>query len=231
MNYTLDEFGNYIGHYDDYIYEDGIMNNDLYLSEKIKILWILKETHGKFNVKNYWGRKIYLQNNEPFNKNKQYTWKSAAKITYQILNGCNTDNPLELAACLERIAIINLKKTPGKEKVNKEYHNELKNDNNRTIFIEQIKRINPDVIIGANTLNKIKQKEIPFRNGERIYLNKFSDDLQFMEKNSCFCFSNKLFINPYHPSHPMDKNEYVKVVVAAFHEWMKIKDNCPLFEW
>ena len=80
-------------------------------------------------------------------------------------------------------------------------------------------------------LGKIKQKEIPFRNGERISLNEFTEKTKIMEKNSCFCFSNKLFINPYHPSYVMDKTEYVNIVVAAFKNWMKIKDNCPSFEW
>lgn len=236
----IDEFGNYSGTYEGKTYEDGIMNNDLFSSEKIKILWILRETHRNFNVKNWWGRKEYLiKNLNPFDSEKEkgskiYTWKPVARISYQILNGYESNDDYELAASLEHIAIINLKKTPGGKKVNKEYYAYLKDENNRKIFIEQIKKINPDVIICGNTLNQIKTSEINFRGDtEKIKqeLSKHSTNEKYMKKNSYFCYSNKVFINPYHPSYVMDRDEYVKIVVKAYQNWQEIKKDCLIFEW
>lgn len=241
MNDCIDELGNFSGtDSKGRKYEDGIMNNDLYSSEKIKILWILRETDGYFNPKDWWGQKKYLINNSnPFDSknkkgSKRHTWEYVARITYQILNGSESNDDYELAACLERIAIINLKKTPGPKKINKEYYEYISDENNRKIFVEQIKRINPDVIICGNTLNHIKTSEINYRGDlskTKHKLSELSSNKETMKKNSYFCFSNKLFINPYHPSYVMDKTEYVKIVVAAFQKWMKIKDNCPVFEW
>lgn len=235
--FTLDDFGNYYYKNEDHVYEDGIMNNSLFCSEKIKLLWILRETNGNFNPKNWWGRKEY--ENEKLNsfdgvKKKgslRHTWESVARISFQILNSFESDDDYELAACLERIAIINLKKTPGKEKTNKEYDEYLSKECNREIFVKQLKRINPDIIICGNTLNNIKSSEINYRKGKRIVLNTFSDNSKFMKRNSCFCFSNKLFINPYHPSNVMNKNEYVKIVVSAYQNWLKIHNKCPVFNW
>ena len=132
---------------------------------------------------------------------------------------------------MERVAVINLKKTAGNANINEKFYEYLKLQENRNIFIEQIKRINPDVIIGGNTLNFIKSDEIAFRQGKRIRLNKFSANTDFMKRNSCFCFSNKLFINPYHPSHIMNKDEYVEVVVKAYRHWLKIRNECTVFNW
>lgn len=241
MSDLLDEFGNYSKtDSNGRTYEDGIMNNDLFCLEKVKILWILRETDGNFNPKEWWGRKKYLNNNlNPFDSenkkgSKRHTWEYVARITFQILNGFESNDDSELAASLERIAIINLKKTPGEEKINSEYYEYLRDENNRKIFIEQIQKINPDIIICGNTLNHIKTSEINYRgdiNKTKYKLSKLSTDRKGMKKNSYYCFSNKVFINPYHPSYVMDKKEYVKIVVAAFQNWMKIKEKCPFFEW
>ena len=53
----ITEYGNYISEDPDYKYEDGIMNYEVFKNEKIKILWIIRETHGKFNPKKWWGDK------------------------------------------------------------------------------------------------------------------------------------------------------------------------------
>ena len=149
------------------------------------------------------------------------------------MNDKKTNNDIELASAMERVAIINLKKTAGNAKINEKFYEYLKIQENRNIFIEQIKRINPDVIIGGNTLNFIKSDELSFRQGKRIFLNnkEISENKSFMKKNSCFCFLNKLFINPYHPSHIMNKDEYVEVVVKAYRHWLKIRNECTVFNW
>ena len=200
-----------------------------------KILWILRETNGNFSPKDWWGNKSYKDSN-PFDSKRQkgskwHTWETIAQICYQILNDKKTNNDIELASAMERVAIINLKKTAGNAKINEKFYEYLKIQENRNMFIEQIKRINPDVIIGGNTLNFIKSDELGFRQGKRIRLNSFPDNTDFMKKNSCFCFLNKLFINPYHPSHIMNKDEYVEVVVKAYRHWLKIRNECTVFNW
>ncbi|MBR0098732.1 MAG: hypothetical protein IJP90_03345 [Treponema sp.] len=229
------EYLNAIGNYSNGKYEDGIMNPFLFKSCSPKILWILRETNGNFSPKDWWGNKSYKDSN-PFDSKRQkgskrHTWEPIAQICYQILNGKKANNDIELASAMERVAIINLKKTAGNAKINEKFYEYLKLQENRNIFIEQIKRINPDVIIGGNTLNFIKSDEMSFRQGRRICLNSFSDNSTSMKNNSCFCFLNKLFINPYHPSYVMNKDEYVKIVVAAYRNWLKIRNECSVFEW
>ena len=236
MNYTLDEFGNFSrtdskGRK----YEDGIMNTSLYSLEKIKILWILRETDGPFNPKNWWGRKNYLNKNlNPFDSDnekgsKRHTWEPVAKICYKILNNKETKNEYELASALERIAIINLKKTSGGSKITKEFTETVNKQENRDIFITQIKRIKPDVIICGNTLNKIKASEINFREVKGI-----SFSSKAMKKNHYFCFKNVVFINIYHPSNTSIKEEeYIDAAVEAYQYWMNNKDteNWPVLDW
>ena len=241
MNNYIIEHGNYKT--DDY--EDGIMDLALFSETSPKILWVLKETHGKFNPKKWWGDQEYLQwpitpfdrkpNSESDNKikknTKKATWEPIAKSVYQILNSKSTDDVLELANALKHIAIINLKKTPGKETTGKDFYEDVNKTENRAIFLEQIRTIDPDVIICGNTLNMIHKNEIDYRVGKRISLSKFSSDKKTMERNSCFCFKNKIFINPFHPSYVMKKEEYVKIVVGAYKKWLEIKEDCPVFKW
>lgn len=234
---TITEYGNYI----DEKYEDGIMDISSFSSAPIKILWILKETHGKFNPKEWWGDQKYLQwkNIRPFDREpdkngkskagtKKSTWEPVAKISYQILNGKKTNDEFELAKALKQISIINLRKTSGKEHTTKEFYDDIKKTENRLIFLEQIRKIDPDIIICGNTLNLIHNDEIAYRKGDRHCLSK-----KKMKNNSCFCFKNKLFINPYHPSYVMNKDEYVDIVVGAYNNWLSIKnsDDCPFFNW
>ena len=231
----ITEYGNYIADDPDYKYEDGIMNYELFKNEKIKILWILRETHGKFNPKGWWGDKNYLEKKiEPFDSkdkkgSKKDTWEPVAKICYKILNNKETKNEYELASTLERIAIINLKKTSGGSKITKKFTEALKNQENRDIFIIQIKRIKPDVIICGNTLNKIKTSEINFREVKGI---PFSS--KTMKKNHYFCFKNVVFINIYHPSNTSIKEEeYIDAAVEAYQYWMNNKDTekWPVLDW
>ncbi|MCR4735001.1 MAG: hypothetical protein K5829_08370 [Treponema sp.] len=247
----ITDFGNFIDEIiideKKYKYEDGIMDIPSFSSAPIKILWILKETHGPFNIKKWWGDQKYLQwkNITPFDGEpgangqrkvgtKKSTWEPVAKISYQILNGKKTDDKFELAKALKQIAVINLRKTFGKKHTTKEFYEDIKKPENRLIFLEQIRKINPDVIICGNTLNFIHNDEIAYRNKrERHYLSEFSKDKEKMKNNSYFCFKNKLFINPYHPSYVMNKDEYVDIVVEAYNNWLSIRnsDDCPVFEW
>ncbi len=243
----ITDFGNFIDEIiidgKKYKYEDGIMDISSFSSAPIKILWILKETHGIFNPKEWWGDQKYLQwkNIKPFDREpdesgkskegtKNATWKPVAKISYQILNGKETNDDLELAKALKQIAVINLRKTFGKKHTTKEFYEDIKKPENRLIFLEQIRKINPDVIICGNTLNLIHKDEIAYRDVNGRKLSEFSKDKEKMTNNSYFCFKNKLFINPYHPSYVMNKDEYVDIVVEAYNNWLSIKnsDDCPV---
>lgn len=241
MNNYIIEHGNY----KTADYEDGIMDFSLFSSISPKILWVLKETHGKFNPKKWWGDQEYLQwpispfdrkpnpvSEKKIKKNsKKATWEPVARSVYQILNGKSTDDVLELANALKYIAIINMKKTPGKESVEQEFYEYVNIPENRAILFEQIRTIDPDVIICGNTLNMIHKNVIDYRIGKRILLSEFSSDKKTMGRNSCFCFKDKIFINPFHPSYVMKKDEYVKIIVGAYKNWLEIRDDCPVFKW
>lgn len=105
----LTESGNYTS--SDQKYQDGIINPDIYGKEDIKILWILRETNGNFNIINWWGNKEYLEKGiNPFDRNKvikgtkRPTWEKVAKVCYKILNGIDCKDDFELAECLQRVA-------------------------------------------------------------------------------------------------------------------------------
>ena len=77
----ITEYGNYISEDPKNKYEDGIMNYELFKNEKIKILWILRETHGKFNPKGWWGdKKYYNEKINPFARKKDGKSKKTQKV-------------------------------------------------------------------------------------------------------------------------------------------------------
>lgn len=63
-------------------YEDGIIDFELFQKAKYKILWILKETNGKFSIE-------YFKNADGLDKGK---WKNIAKINSLILDGKQSSN-------------------------------------------------------------------------------------------------------------------------------------------
>lgn len=227
----LDHNGTYSKTIDDYLYQDGIINPEIFKNEKIKILWILRETNKKFNLINWWGNEEYLQEKiNPFDRDKKHkgtkrsTWIPVARTCYNILNKKDSTDDQELAQCLKRIAIINMKKTPGTSKITRKFFAYVRDNDNQDLIIEQIKRIAPNVIICGNTLNYFDSNKLPYRSDEKIKLSAFSKNGRTMKQNSCFLFKNLVFINPYHPSYVMNKDEYVNIVVKAFNHWNEDKD-------
>ncbi|OHX64320.1 hypothetical protein [Flammeovirga pacifica] len=194
---------------------DGVVNPELYLNAKFKILWILKEPHDPSG--GGWS------SNEAFNNLESWasqpsTGKNLLKkvnyATYGILNNfmewgdlpeINQKNDVWKA--LKNIAYINIRKLPG-ESSSDERVISTAYAKHKDLLLHQIDTYQPDIIIGGNTLchfyNDLKLDEIPpVKMGERIY----------------YPTKEKIFIDAYHPSYVMKEEEYVDNIILAVKDW------------
>lgn len=199
-------------------YEDGIINLELFNQQKYKVLWIMKETNGKFNIVSC------FKNYKKYKKGVWKTWKNVERISSYILNGL--ENRSSKIDALHKIAILNLKKTPGcsstKMKNFSEYYKSSENAKIRKIIQEQIKNIKPDIVICGNVL-QLLNKQLNYKNSKCI------EKLENMKNKNMYCFNNVLFINAYHPCYPIrskyiSSDQYCKSVENAFNNWLEIKE-------
>ena len=204
-------------------YEDGIIDLKLFQKAKYKILWILKETNGKFSI-------AHFKNATELDKGKWKTWKNIAKINSLILDGKQSSKS-EQTDYLRQTAIINLNKTFGKSstkmKTFKKNYLCPENEKTRLIVQEQIKNIRPDIIICGNTLNLLS-KQLNFRESIKI------EPIPYTKKNNMYCFSNVVFINAYHPCYPtyrpitLPSDKYCEAVVNSVNKWIEWKKTMSL---
>jgi len=190
---------------------DGIIDTALYKKIKPKILWILKETNdsggGDWDLREFLSDKGKLTNYD--------RWKSTYGLVIRVSYGIIMRFPPfsiidsevdEHIDYLKKIAVINVNKLPGDSqitlsKLKKAY------DKFKDILIQQINFINPDIIIGGNTLHlfynnlNIKESEV----------NKNYHSTHFTMKD------NRLWIDAYHPgqtqiTHKQYYNEIMDIV-------------------
>lgn len=211
-------------------YEDGIINSDLYSIAKQKILWILKETSTDFNV-----RSFYRKEN-CFTGNKSRTFKPVAECAHMILYNNFSDNNALLSKTMQEIAIINIKKTPGKKKSN---NKELKTSyaDHKDLIISQVALINPDIIIFGNTIQYL------FSDIKLVNCNKFGytfskedPDLPVSigtDKHKYYMYSNKLLISTWHPNRRitgLTNSIYATAIGKAYTNWLNVRDSTGYFE-
>jgi hypothetical protein len=172
---------------------DGIIHPETYRKSPIKILWILKEVNDKDG--GCWDLRAFLGNKDSL---KTYSkWKSTIglviKVSYGILNDFpdfkEADNTRdERINVLRQIAVINVNKLPGDTRTNfktlkyafKEFEPYL---------INQINEINPQIIIGGNTLWLFRKIfNISDSEAEKLY-----PSLWAFEKDG------RLWLDAYHP--------------------------------
>jgi hypothetical protein len=129
--------------------KDGAVNLCIYESEKIKILWVLREPNGK----NFDFMK-YLQDPRVYPKWKR-SYGLILKTSHAILNDSTKDElrypyPKDVPALMSRIALVNIKKTGGGAISN---HKKLLEYalNHADSFKKQIQELAPDLIILAGT--------------------------------------------------------------------------------
>jgi hypothetical protein len=191
---------------------DGIVSEELYLSSKYKIMWMLKEPYGdggyklgtdllipkrRHEVINYWIPAMHLMTYVTFGLlyNKHYEEMDSIK-----------NNP-EMSEVLTRIAWVNINKTPGKTKSGdmiKEY-NFWKN-----LLFTQIKTYSPDILIFGGTFQHFKND----------WENNFSSLPELKRKNftKYFIKNNMIVISTYHPAYPeayhkVDSKDYINDII------------------
>jgi len=175
---------------------DGITNIDKYLKARKKILWILKEPNDGKDVKS-WDQREFHQNIKKY-PNWKRTYKLIVKCSWGILNEIESYNKTEkednITDVMHEIAFINLKKTSGGSnssysEIEKYYIEDKEN------ILDQIKNINPEVIINCTRLEDVSKDLL-------------ADD-NFM-KNECFYVGKKdntIVIHAFHPNNRKIKHE------------------------
>lgn len=207
---------------------DGIINIEKYVKSPIKILWILKEVNDTdgYNQRVAFNDLVeqIIKTKSLSNSNRKYWWPTMDPIIYisfQILNDFLrwedvdyiTDN-YKMVEVLQQISYINIKKTPGGASSNGA---ELTNAYNlgKKIIRKQIELINPDVIIGGNTLSNLCE-DYNLSNFKIAGVN----NINYVIKD------NRLFINSYHPQYLSRQNEnfkgeYINEIVNIVKEFIK----------
>lgn len=181
--------------------EDGVVNWEAYINTSPKILWLLKEAYDNDNEgEGGWSLAGLFNIDEDCYKflkttSSKKTWYPIIYTSYGILNNFMSyddmdfiEDNIKMISCLKKIAFLNINKFAGKSKSNDSVLGKIFLEN-QDILKKQIALLNPDIIIGGNTLkfyNKmLGLSNIPYQtldSGPKYY---FKDD--------------KLFIDAYHP--------------------------------
>ena len=130
---------------------DGIVDEQEYLSSKLKIVYILKEANGGRN----WSLKDFL-----YSGGRTQTWDNISRWTEAILNIDNNHNwfywendcEKRRNIYLKKIGVINLKKESGRHtSINKDVHKAAITNN---IFLQkQLAIYKPNVVICCGTVD------------------------------------------------------------------------------
>lgn len=194
---------------------DGIIDEDQFTQAKYKILWVLKEPYGEggFSYSDY--IKDSFKFGEPYPTSGQM-WHKITYTNYGILNGfmkwsdmgaLKEDNNIFNA--LKSSALINLKKIVGGTTSLPDVIREAY-EKSKQIIHEQIKIINPDIIICGGTFGFIKP--------DLKFISPFGDVNEFG-----FLIENRILINAYHPSYPyMNQERYCDEIIGLCKEFIRV---------
>jgi hypothetical protein len=216
---------------------DGIINPALYLdpnNTKYKILWILKEPYDKDNEPpGGWSYKSFdiCPKELVCGNNAHGTWWPIVYTSYGILNGfCKweemgdiinketREKNEKMIETIRRIAFINIQKLPGETGSNdSEIAEAYSNPEIKTYLQQQIRDINPDIIIGGSTLKHLYDH---FQLAQLVK--------KPLHKNRFYYFDEKrLYVDAYHPSQRNKgvdwQEEYSDSIIEAAKDWVNWK--------
>lgn len=180
---------------------------------KHRILWILKEANDLTG--GGWSLTDFLAKREDPEGLFSYTrWRATfglvIKVSYGLLNGFVGFDEIEkidlkkASEILDYIAFINIKKVPGGSLA---YLPEIAEMINPQVILKQINEINPDIVIGGNTLWILANNKLFLESKE-------------LSEESWGLFKNKiLWVNAYHPGiRTITHKEYYSQIIKLAKE-------------
>ena len=189
---------------------DGIINEKYWQNCQPKILIIMKEVNSE---KDDFTSLSQLVNDRIGHKSqlwKYIAWHNIGRVTNGLLEVHHNmqiipikDAEKDRQEVLKNIAVMNIKKTPGGDSSkDKEI---LKHAENYSELIkEEIKVINPDIIILGGTYKYLKEILQLEKQSYRIHKDP----------------SNRVYINAYHPSARIGKGKYYSEVVQSYYNYL-----------
>lgn len=198
-----------------WVIKDGVFDYEGYLNSKIKILWILKEPYDTD------GGGWHISQSQMYARKEfgaaRTTWYPIVYSSHAILNEFQMWNEItkiskdniEVANVLSHIAYINVQKLPSltREKSSNSVINQAFTQN-KIFFEKQFNLLNPDIIIGGNTLWMMFE-----------HFGLKGELLQKQPTPNSYIVKGKLFINAKHPSQRGNRESYVNNIVTAAKEW------------
>jgi len=202
--------------------EDGIINTKLYRNidkTPLRILWILKEINGR-DPGECWDLRTFLNIREEGEGLFSYKkWKATYSLVIKVSSGLiqQVSNyqliprvDKKSAEILSQIAVINIKKSPG-QKSSKETEIALAFKENKNILFDQIRDINPQVIIGGSTLHHF------YNNNLFISKEDFKQNPWGTKKDG------RIWIDAYHPNQRMiTHRKYYEEVWKAVQSYLSM---------
>jgi hypothetical protein len=193
--------------------KDGIVDYSLYHRRADKILWILKETNDPGG--NTRDLCKFLQDPARYNHRWKQTWGPVVAVSYGIIEGITNgkfpiyseiESDIEnKIATLKEIAVINVNKRNGSSNISwvklSSAFQEFRED-----ILAQIDYINPDIIIGGNTLGLFA--------GHLAPINSLEQD-------------GRLWVAAWHPAQRQkcSREEYYNSVITLVKAWYRRKSN------
>lgn len=139
---------------------DGAVDINRYISTTPRILWVLREPHGRGS----WDLCTFTRQ-ELFTYNKwKMTFGLVIRVTYGLLNkqliwDSWADDPKNIADCLRNVAIININKRGGDARVNWSRLHQASIDFG-DLIIQQIEALSPNIVILGGTIDILPEKLI-----------------------------------------------------------------------
>ncbi len=207
------------------VIKDGIVDIDLYIKAKYKILWVLKEPHDKSKELIGWDMRDLLNDakyESGLNPDMKSTFPLVIYSTYSILNDLIVWDKIpymkddsDLIDILKSIAIINIKKLPASSQSK---DNEIQDAYNqyKSIILKQIMDYEPDIIICGNTFKYMKEDLIELLELKEPKTQNYPTDHYYNDK--------KLVIDTYHPNQKSITHiKYFEGIIDAVKKWEKSK--------
>ena len=182
---------------------------------KHRILWILKEANdpngGGWPLTDFLAKREDPEGLFSYNRWKA-TFGLVIKVSYGLLNGFVGFDEIEkdlkkASEILDYIAFINIKKVPGGSRA---YLPEIAEGINPQLIQKQINEINPDIVIGGNTLWILAKNDLFLESKE---LSKLNNDNWGLYKDK----DKILWIDAYHPNNTTVTHEeyYSQIIKLA----------------